>query len=1124
VLLTLGPRSGNPKPILVGANTALQGVQKYYDPRSNSSPPQPPAISIDISEVEELKTPMELVSSSTGRCLRLGAATSITALIEGLEAAPMQQEAAWAALAVHLRRVASTPVRNVGTWAGNLAFTRAWPQFASDVAPALAALGTSLTIFGGGKEEQQIKTSEVSVEDYLLDPAALTAEFAIIVDAKIPAPPEGGDVVSVFRCYKTAQRHANSHSIVNAGFMVALNRSTHVCTGARLFFGGLCAHGLMRASATEEAMAGKLVSRGTLLQAFDALDEDLKQKGGVKQDPIHSPAYCVALARANLYRLFLSLLEESGSLPKDYASALLPFATAACRPPLQATQSYSVDKSMAPLGEAVPKLSAILSASGEAVYPSDRGNDAPNALFGAFALTDRVNCKLLSIDPTEALKEPGVVDFLTAADVLRGQTLPYNEKVFCSAGDVIPSDATRVGFVLAKTAAAAHAGALKVRLTWEEGSHSVVITDLEAARKHTAFVGPAEIQATLKQLEQSGGLSRRGVPSQRALFSVERHDGTDEEDVMTAEEGACRAQGRLQVKGVVKTGGQSHFYMEPQTTYAVPCEDGLMELWTGVQDPSGTQLAIASILGVPEHNINVRVRRVGGAFGGKLSRQLPLAAACAIAAAKWGRPVFASNERVADMRMTGGREPITSTYDASFDEDGRLAKLSLQLYMDAGCFLGDCAGDFAMAVMFSDNTAYCPSFTCNGVPYTTHTVHRTSQRAPGVIQSVTSNLVVLEHIATTLGLPFESVQERNFYKVGQKTPFGDTIGSETFNWTMPEVWQKLRQDSDFDARKSAVDLFNSGSRWRKRGIAMTQVKYPMKLGDYNSGSVVNIYADGSVLVSHGGCEIGQGIHTKVAQAAAYVLGVDLQKVRIADTETSKMPNNNATGGSGTSETMVEATKQACQTLMDRLASYLKKYPGDWVSACANARKEGVCLSAEGWFTDTCPVFNYAVYGAAASEVEVDVLTGEVEILRVDIVMDLGKQLSAGIDVGQLEGGFVMSLGYFFTEQVLFNQAGQQLNLGTWEYKIPSYCDVPRELHVSLAPCEANPGGILGSKASAEPPMSLAASAYFAAKFALYAARRELGHGTDFFELPVPCTVQELQQACPLLKETIPFPA
>lgn len=1110
LLQMLQQRRPGVKPTYVASNTGLKGVLKYCEGEPLGIPSADPVL-IDIHGIQELSGTPTLTSVNGQVVMQVGAAVSLAAVIDALDAhrAALPNSAPEAdtckVLADHLRRIAGVQVRNAATWAGNLALARSQSSFTSDLAPTLAALGASLTVASGDS------TQTVSVEDYVLqrDGAPSNAQ-PLILQGQIPLSFPSPSGVTVFRAYKTAQRHVLSHSIVNGAFLATLDSRTKVCLTARLFFGGLSKKAMMRASVAEAALEGKPLSTTSLKQALAGLRQDLEHQG-LSADPRYSADYRLALAKAHLYRFCLEATSLVSALPADLRSALLPFATAASRPPLQAKQDFQVQASESPVSEAIPKLTAVMSAAGKAVYPSDHGILTADTLYGAFVISDRANCRLLSLDPSEALAVSGVVDFIGVADVPRGKTLQFDEPLFHGPGQVVPCEGAALGFVLAETLELAKHAALKVRLVWDEAA-AVVVNDIKAARQHSTFITKDElIEGPLRQLEKVGGLRRRGLPVMRANFSLKK-----------TEEGAT--PGTLQVSGSVETGGQVHFYMEPQTSIVIPSEDGL-EVWSGDQDPAFNQMSLSELLDMPSHKINVRVRRVGGAFGGKLARQVPLSASCAIAALKWRRPVFGSNERVLDQMMTQGREPITADYTGTYNADGRMMSLTMDLHFDGGWFLGDNSGDLAMAVQFSDNVYYCPTYKCNGVPYTTHTPHRTSQRAPGVVQGITAHEVVLEHVGRQLGIPFEDIQERNFYQVGQVTPWGDKIGVGNFNWTIPQVWQKLRQDSNFDARKVAVDSLNQTSRWRKRGIAMVPVKYGMGLNFYNSLAVVNIYGDGSVLVAHGGCEVGQGIHTKVAQVVAFTLGIDLSLVRVADTETSKAPNNTCTGGSGTSECTSAAARMAAEELVQRLAPYRQQHPV-WADAVAAAKAAAVCLSAEGWYVNQAPPPNsYATYGAAVSEVEIDLLTGEMEIVRVDILMDQGWQLNAFVDIGQLEGGFVMALGYFFTEQVLFAKDGKQLNVGTWHYKIPSYYDTPQQFNVSLLnPAIENPGGVLGSKASAEPVMSLAASAYFAVKYALYAAREQNGIGSAFFNLPIPATVENIRAACRVPDDALYLPA
>ena len=320
-------------PCLVAAHTALGGVRKYYDGQRYDNR-RTAAVSVDISQMRELRRPPEVLSSADGDVLQVGAATSIAALIEALvERAGGDQDCTCGVLAAQLRRVASTPVRNVATWAGNLALQRAYPHFVSDLAPALAAAGAWLTLSELDCQSGTCTTRQVGVEEYLGTPAGAKG-LQLVASLGIPLPPAAGAAgeLSVLRCYKAAQRHANSHSIVSAGLFASV-RGGEVQV-ARLFFGGLCGKGLVRATAAEAALKGAVSSAG-LGKALAALGEDVERCGGAAEGPLNSAEYRLALARAHLYRLLLALSQKTRGLPRAFASALTPFATAASRPPLQ---------------------------------------------------------------------------------------------------------------------------------------------------------------------------------------------------------------------------------------------------------------------------------------------------------------------------------------------------------------------------------------------------------------------------------------------------------------------------------------------------------------------------------------------------------------------------------------------------------------------------------------------------------------------------------------------------------------------------------------------------------------------------------------------------------------------
>jgi xanthine dehydrogenase/oxidase len=348
---------------------------------------------------------------------------------------------------------------------------------------------------------------------------------------------------------------------------------------------------------------------------------------------------------------------------------------------------------------------------------------------------------------------------------------------------------------------------------------------------------------------------------------------------------------------------------------------------------------------------------------------------------------------------------------------------------------------------------------------TSDTAHSTSMRAPGVLQSIIASDVAIEHVARSVKRSVDDVQQLNFYSLGDTTPFGDQFGRDGYNWTVPQMWAQLQSDANYVARKAAVDAYNASNKWTKRGIAISPTKYVMFTNYYSSGALVCVYGDGSVLVSHGGTEVGQGIHTKVALCAAEALGLPLDKIQVGTTETNRIPNNTCTGGSGTSECSCEAVLMACEQIKATLAPYTAAGKS-WQDAVTQANVEGKPLVASSWYKQplTQNANKYATQGVAISEVTVDVLTGEVRVERTDILMDLGNQLDAAVDIGQLQGGFMIALGYVLSEEVRYDKNGVLLNLGTWEYKIPSAYDIPIELNVSLLKDSPNPAGIKANRA------------------------------------------------------------
>lgn len=1065
------------------ASTA-DGIAKYVSKPGDTTTGM---VYVDISALPEL---YGMKMDSDGAFF--GAAVPMEKVIDFLQSNSAQVPA-YKVLASHIKYIACTQIRSVASWAGNVMFTRLNPQFQSDMVTILAAAGATFDVLS-----QDSKVQSMNITDLLAAKGDV-----LLMSMVIPKIPLG----TVFQTFKTAQRHVFSHAIVNFGASIALDSKTGAVKSARLMIAG-ATQTLLEASGAASALLGRPLDDATFKLAAAALKKDIATNPS--QSSLNTPEYRNQLALSLLYKTFLS---ARPNLPPQLKSAIVPFITAEARPISRGSEDYGTDASASPVGQYVAKLSAFIQASGEAVFPSDVSR--PGALFGQLVLSSAANAKLVALDPSEALKMPGVFDFVVASAIpglncVNGPAGGDNlkEKLFFEVNDVIPADGMPLGLIVAETWRQARDAALKVVQRY--AAVGPVISSLEEA---------IQVRSTMP------GFSADDHPHRRRGANP-RHAAGIEFAAADGDGGAPKEGATMALKGSFKVGGQCHFYMETQSVCASQYDGDCWEVVVGDQDSNFTQGCLALILGIPQHKINVKVPRIGGAFGGKLSRHMFGAGAAVVAAKALGRPVRIQNERSDDMRLVGGREPLQFDYSVSFEPSGKLDSNEITMTMDPGWFYGDAAGDMAMAVGWSDNCYSFKKFKVNSQAALTNTLHRTSMRAPGCMQSILAAEVIMEHIAKTVGRPLDEVQEMNFYQVGEQptTPFGDHIGQDNYNWTIPTLWSQIQKSARYTERKKVVEAYNAANRWTKKGIAISPVKYPMGIDSYSSGALVCIYGDGTVMVSTGGSEMGQGLDTKVALCVASALNVPLARVVVGARETQKIPDNTGTGGSGTSECSCEAAILACQKLVPLLQPYLDQQK-DWDTAVAAAIVDKVGLVATGWynFKKSSNTSAYATYGTAVAEATIDVLTGEVQVDRLDVLMDLGNQLDAAVDIGQLQGGFVIALGYLLTEEQKHDKKGIQLNLGTWDYKIPTAYDIPLEFNVSLLKDSPNPNGIKGSKASAEPAMCLLPSVYLAIKNAIYAARSEKKGNEGWFMLNVPLTPEVIRSTVGVTEEQLTVP-
>jgi xanthine dehydrogenase large subunit len=584
----------------------------------------------------------------------------------------------------------------------------------------------------------------------------------------------------------------------------------------------------------------------------------------------------------------------------------------------------------------------------------------------------------------------------------------------------------------------------------------------------------------------------------------------------------------LRVTGELRIGGQEHFYLETQACLAWLDETGCVAVHSSTQHPSETQEVVARVLGVPRNHVTVECLRMGGAFGGKEVQANPYAAIAALGAWKTKRPVRVRLTRELDIAITGKRHPYLAKYVGGFSPDGRLQAIRVELFSDGGWSL-DLSEPIMWRSMFHIDNAYkVPAVEVTGRVCRTHKTSQTAFRGFGGPQGMLVIEEMLSLAARALNLPPDVIRERNFYRDGDATHYGEVVRDAG---RIELIWNTLKASSRFAERRDEIASFNARSVHAKRGIAVTPVKFGISFTAtfYNqAGAVVLVYRDGSVQVNHGGTEMGQGLFTKILQIAADSLGVPASRVRVMPTRTDKVPNSSATAASSGSDLNGAAVQDACLQIKARLAAVAAAVfdcePAevafeDGIAAaggksiefsvlCETAYKQRVPLFAEGFYrtpdihfnfkTARGRPFHYYAYGAAVSEVGVDGFTGQFRLLRTDILHDAGESISPVVDRGQIEGGFLQGVGWLTIEELLWDAKGRVSTGGASTYKLPSWSEVPDVFNVEMLERAAHPDVVMGSKAVGEPPLMLA----FSVREALRDAISAFSEGRPFtFDSP-----------------------
>ena len=560
-------------------------------------------------------------------------------------------------------------------------------------------------------------------------------------------------------------------------------------------------------------------------------------------------------------------------------------------------------------------------------------------------------------------------------------------------------------------------------------------------------------------------------------------------------------------KGAITIGGQDHFYLEGQIALAIPGEDEDVVLHSSTQHPSEVQLIVAHALGIRQNAVTVNVRRMGGGFGGKETQGNLFAVVAALAAKKWNRACKIRPDRDDDMSATGKRHDFVVDYDVGYDETGKILAVDA-VYGARGGFSADLSGPVTDRALFHcDNAYWYPAVRARSEPLYTNTVSNTAFRGFGGPQGMMAAERWVEDIAYALGKDPLDIRKANFYgtDTDNVTPYHQVVEDNIIH----RVVDELEASSDYQVRRKAVLDFNKASTVLKKGIALTPVKFGISFTAtwYNqAGALVHVYKDGSIHLSHGGTEMGQGLYIKVAQVVADAFGVNLDTVKIMATSTGKVPNTSATAASSGSDLNGMAAWDACEQIKARLVAHAARlYDADeadchWVNGgldvgkkhvpfaelAASAYMNRVQLSAAGFYktpkihwdraTGRGHPFYYFAYGASVSEVTIDTLTGEYTVDRVDILHDVGKSLNPAVDMGQVEGGFIQGMGWLTTEELVWDDKGQLRTHAPSTYKIPLASDLPPVFNVKLAEWSVNREPTIGrSKAVGEPPFMLAMS-------------------------------------------------
>ncbi|KAM7256568.1 hypothetical protein ACFE04_012309 [Oxalis oulophora] len=1043
--------------------------------------------------------------------IEIGATVTISKAIEALKQKQekFSSEIVFEKVADHLEKVASVFVRNMATVGGNLVLAQKY-SFPSDIATVLLALDSMVNLFNGSKHEK------ISLEDFLQRPPLDSKTVVLSVEILNRAPTKNDSSKFTgklkFETYRAAPRPlGNALSDLNAAFYAEVKcedgSSETTISSCQLAFGAYGTKHAIRARKVENFLHGKSLTTAVLYEALKLLGTIVVPENGTPNS-----AYRASLAVGYLFQFFIPFIKISVETFNGRSNEVLKsnqFDDISAPTLLSSgKQVFEFNEEYHPVGQPITKSGATLQASGEAVFVDDIPSPK-DCLYGSFIYSTKPLARVKAITFKSNSQPDGVSAVITFKDIPKnggniGSESPFgSEPLFADELARCPGD--RIALVVANTQKHADIAA----------NHSVVDYDTE-------------------NLEPI--ISVEDAVEKKSFFKVP--DFLYPKQVRDVVKGMAEADHKI-ISAEIKLKSQYHFYMETQTALAVPDEDNCMVVYSSIQSPEYAHSSIAKCLGVPQHNVRVITRRVGGGFGGKGRKATPIAAACALAAQKLQRPVRVYVNRKTDMIMAGGRHPMKITYTVGYKANGKITALQLEILINAGIY-PDISPILPKAIIATLKKYDWGALSFDIKLCKTNQPSRTAMRGPGDVQGTFIAEAIIENVASTLSINVDDVRKINLHTYETLTSFYKGAAGEPREYTLSSMWHKLGTSSSYNQRVAVIKEFNRSNIWIKRGISRVPIIYQVSLRP--TPGKVSILTDGSVAVEVGGIELGQGIWTKVKQMTAFALssvgGRDLlEKIRVVQADTLSLIQGGLTAGSTTSEASCEAVRMCCDILVERLTPLKEKLQNqlgsvNWETLISMASMQSVNLQASTRYVPgMLSSLGYLNYGAAVSEasftsfrlnkVEVNILTGETTILQTDIIYDCGKSLNPAIDMGQIEGSYVQGIGFFMLEEYLENSDGLVVADSTWTYKIPTMDTIPKKFNVEILNSGDHRNRVLSSKASGEPPLLLAASVHCATRDAVREARQQLRSWsgqdkTDVpFQLEVPATLPVVKELCGL---------